>query len=53
MQEKLEKTHFEPTFLIFELKGKGLEPSRAEPSRAENPSARAELELSSARAHHY
>jgi hypothetical protein len=34
--------------LIFELKGKG-----HEPSRAENSSARATAQASSARAHHY
>jgi hypothetical protein len=40
---------FRPIF-DFELKGKR---SRAEPSRAENPSARALAQASSARTHHY
>ena len=48
---KIEKksARFRPIF-DFELKGKR---SRAEPSQAENPSARALARASSARTHHY
>ena len=49
MEKNKKKARFRPIF-DFELKGKR---SRAEPSRAENPSARAMARASSARTHHY